>query len=75
MDLTLLVRVLRNTGIEKPLFGFDYKPLDGEISLGADVVRLKFFRNELYHSNGRKLNEQQYESMSKTLREVGLSTQ
>ncbi|XP_063400193.1 uncharacterized protein LOC134684814 [Mytilus trossulus] len=70
MDLTLLVRVLRNTEIEEPLFGFDCKPLDGEISFGADVVRLNFFRNELNHSIVRKLNKQQFESMSNTLKEV-----
>ncbi|CAC5410137.1 unnamed protein product [Mytilus coruscus] len=70
MDLTLLVRVLRNTGIEKPYFGFDNKPLDSENNFGADVVRLNYLRNDLYHSNDRKLNEQQYESMSKTLKEV-----
>lgn len=68
--MTLLVRVLRNIGLEAPYFGFDIEPLDAEISFAADVVRVNFLRNELSHSPVITLTEQQFENMSNTLIKV-----
>ncbi|CAC5379184.1 unnamed protein product [Mytilus coruscus] len=71
MDLTLMVCVLRNTGLEEPHSStFDCKPHEREISDGADVARLKFYRNELVHSKVKELNEQEFEEISQTLIKV-----
>lgn len=71
MDLTLMVLVLRNTGFPAPQSStFDKKPFEHEISDGADVARLKFYRNELTHSKVKELNEHQFKEISQTIIKV-----
>ena len=48
-DLTLLFLLLTNIcGITPPSSGWHTKPLPSDISLEANLARVKFFRNELY---------------------------
>ncbi|XP_063398031.1 uncharacterized protein LOC134682988 [Mytilus trossulus] len=71
MDLTLMVLVLRNTGLKQPhTSSFDKLPKEHEVSDGADVARLKFYRNELAHSRIKELNEQKFAEISRTIKKV-----
>lgn len=70
MDLTALVRVLRNTVLVEPLSGFRYYPPHYGISFGADVVRIHMSRNILSHTDFGKLKEEECENMSRMLIEV-----
>ncbi|XP_071121715.1 uncharacterized protein [Mytilus edulis] len=72
MDLTLMAFVLRITEkVAAPHSStFDDKPHEHEISDGADVARLKFFRNALVHAKVKELNEQEFNEISKTLKKV-----
>lgn len=71
MDLTTLVRVLRNTVLDEPLTGFGCLPQDSNISFAADVVRIIFTRNKLCHTDFGTLKDHECQNMSSTLIEVG----
>lgn len=72
MDLTLMVFVLRITERLKgpQSLTFDEIPDESEISDGADVARLKVYRNELTHAKVKELNEQEFKKNSQTLIKV-----
>lgn len=70
MDLTTLVRVLRNTVLDEPLTGFGCLPQDSDFSFAADVVRIIFTRNKLYHTDFGTLKDHECQNMSRTLIEV-----
>lgn len=65
-----MVCVLRNTGLKEPHSTFDCKPDESDGSVGADVARLKCYRNEFAHSKVQELDEQEFEEISQTLKEV-----
>lgn len=70
MDITLMVCVLRNTGFPAPHSTFDRKPHERDISEGADVARIKFYRNQLAHQIGKRLNDKDFGEISQALIEV-----
>ena len=56
-DITLLFALLRcMCGLTPPPTGWDVLPADTDESLGADLARLKFYRNKLYaHVEGGRM--------------------
>lgn len=70
MGLGLMLCVLQNTGLEAPHSTFGCKPHKCDISVGADVARIKFYRNEFAHTKNKELNEKEFEEISQTLIEV-----
>jgi hypothetical protein len=52
-DVTLLICLLRNIAeppIIKPVTGFDKLPQSHDTSEGADLARMKYYRNDIAHS-------------------------
>lgn len=71
MDLTLMVMMLRNTKvIVEPILDSDGNPMEEDLSLNADVVRLKNIRNQFAHTTVLELNGQEYEEITQRLIEV-----
>lgn len=58
-DTTLLVVLLRNIcGLAPPTSGWDNLPVAEDLSLEADIARLKYFRNEVYaHAETASVDE------------------
>ncbi|XP_061171672.1 ankyrin repeat domain-containing protein 17-like [Saccostrea echinata] len=57
-DVTLLILLLRYmTNVPAPATGFDKLPPQTDDSVGADLARIKHYRNIVAHSNNAKLSE------------------
>ncbi|XP_071122328.1 uncharacterized protein [Mytilus edulis] len=55
-DVTLMICLIRNlTSIIKPINGFDKLPLPVETTPGADLARIKWYRNQLAHHDSNKI--------------------
>ena len=78
-DITLLIVLLTNIcGLPPPRKGWFAKPSPGDKSLGANIIRLKFFRNELYgHVSSTSIDTPTFSSLwkkiSSTLVALGLN--
>lgn len=49
-DISLLFCLLRNIcGLSPPETGWDREPDSDDFSVGADIVRVRFFRNQFFH--------------------------
>jgi len=61
-DITLLFKLFRNIcGLSPPLSGWDTLPNITDHSLEADLVRIKFYRNEVYgHSNDMEISDAEF---------------
>ncbi|CAC5359723.1 unnamed protein product [Mytilus coruscus] len=60
-DISLMVCLLRNlTHIVSPSNGFDKLPANNEIHDGADLARIKHYRNYLFHGNRSTIPTQQF---------------
>lgn len=56
-DVTLMVTLLRNLTKQDPtLAGFDSLPATTKTSKGADLVRIKYYRNYLAHLDDSKVD-------------------
>ncbi|XP_062605992.1 uncharacterized protein LOC134267803 [Saccostrea cucullata] len=57
-DVTLLICLIRNMSpcTPAPAGGFDVLPNPSDVSTGADLVRIKFYRNKVAHSSDAKMN-------------------
>ncbi|CAC5362213.1 unnamed protein product [Mytilus coruscus] len=56
-DVTLMIALLRNlTTLSPPLRGFDCLPSTTETTPGADLARIKYYRNYMAHLNDVKLD-------------------
>lgn len=71
LDLTALVRVLKNTVLDEPLSGYGSYPKDDKTSFTDDVIRLVLTRNKLEHTGYRNLEDHECEKISHSLKEVG----
>lgn len=61
-DITLMICLLRNiSGIAPPFTGYDTLPSPTDISKGADLARIKHYRNEIAHSTDSKMLTQEFE--------------
>ncbi|CAG2235506.1 unnamed protein product [Mytilus edulis] len=55
-DVTLMICLIRNlTSIIQPINGFDRLPLPVETTPGADLARIKWYRNILAHHDSNKI--------------------
>ncbi|XP_062582487.1 uncharacterized protein LOC134244239 isoform X2 [Saccostrea cucullata] len=60
-DVTLLILLLRYmTNVPAPVTGFDKLPVQTDDSVGADLARIKHYRNLVSHSNNAKLTEEDF---------------
>ncbi|CAG2239300.1 unnamed protein product [Mytilus edulis] len=55
-DVTLMICLIRNlTSVTQPINGFDRLPLPVETTPGADLARIKWYRNILAHHDSNKM--------------------
>ncbi|XP_062566082.1 uncharacterized protein LOC134228439 [Saccostrea cucullata] len=62
-DVTLLILLLRYmTNVPAPVTGFEKLPVQTDDSVGADLARIKHYRNLVAHSNNAKLSEADFDN-------------
>lgn len=60
-DVTLMICLLRNfSPIVQPSNGFDRLPPASEISDGADLARIKSYRNKISHAEKDEISKQDF---------------
>ncbi|XP_062604984.1 uncharacterized protein LOC134266774 isoform X2 [Saccostrea cucullata] len=61
-DVTLLICLLRNMSpsTPAPAGGFDVLPNSSDVSTGADLARIKFYRNTVAHSSGARMTTNEF---------------
>ncbi|XP_062582489.1 E3 ubiquitin-protein ligase DZIP3-like [Saccostrea cucullata] len=60
-DVTTLILLLRYmTSVPAPVTGFDKLPSQSDNSVGADLARMKYYRNIVAHSKNAKLSEMEF---------------
>lgn len=70
-DITLMITLLRNlTNMNPPHSGFDILPTPNETTLGADLARIKYYRNYLAHLDEGKLESTEFNSSWEIISEV-----
>ena len=80
-DITLLTILLRNIcGLSSPAAGWNAMPSAGDTSISADILRIKFFRNQVYgHIASAQLDDTTFETLwqkiSKPLIKLGICQQ
>ena len=80
-DITLLTILLRNIcGLTSPAAGWNAMPSPGDTSISADILRIKFFRNQVYgHIASAQLDDTTFETLwqeiSKPLVKLGIRQQ
>lgn len=71
-DINLIVTLLRNlTDITPPLRGFDKLPADNDITPGADLARIKYYRNYLAHLDDAKVDTTYFNTAWVNISRVG----
>ena len=79
-DITLLTILLRNIcGLSSPTTGWNLMPPARDTSISADILRIKFFRNQVYHIASPQLDDAKFETLwkeiSKPLVNLGIPQQ
>ena len=79
-DITLLTILLRNIcGLSSPTTGWKVMPPAGDTSISADILRIKIFRNQVYHIASPQLDDTTFETLwkeiSKPLVNLGIPQQ
>ena len=80
-DITLLTILLRNIcGLSSPTAGWNVMPPVGDISISADILRIKLFRNQVCgHIASPQLDDAKFETLwqeiSKPLVKLGIPQQ
>ena len=71
-DITLLMVLLRNIcGLAAPVTGWDALPHSSDVSLEADIARVKFFRNTVFaHAENVSVDDATFSSHWKNIRET-----
>ncbi|CAG2252420.1 unnamed protein product [Mytilus edulis] len=63
-DITLMICLLRNmTNILQPTLGYDKLPPVTEVSDGADLARIKYYRNFMAHTEKDELSNEDFNTM------------
>ena len=75
-DISLTFRLLRTIcPLTPPLTGWDSLPNDSDHSLEADMVRIKFYRNEVYgHTKNLEIPDDQFDDLWREISESLLRT-
>ena len=69
-----MICLLRNLKkIAPPLHGFDKLPCKTEINDGADLARVKFYRNMISHSDTDTISTSDINNIWKDLKPVGIT--
>ncbi|XP_062567909.1 uncharacterized protein LOC134230148 [Saccostrea cucullata] len=72
-DTTLMICLLRNLKlVQEPTTGWDRLPPDSDNSLGANLTRIKVYRNKLSHPSKSRINENSFNKIWSSLK-VALS--
>ena len=67
-DITLLTILLRNIcGLSSPTTGWKVMPPAGDTSISADILRIKIFRNQVYHIASPQLDDTTFETLWKEI--------
>ncbi|VDI74343.1 Hypothetical predicted protein [Mytilus galloprovincialis] len=76
-DSTLIVCLLRNLPPREsaPVTGWDNLPLPGDTSKGADLARIKWYRNKLVHTNDGNIVVNRFQSVLGRFRRYMLNIQ
>ena len=71
-DITLLMVLFRNIcGLVAPASGWDALPTASDVSLEADIARLKYFRNTVFaHAEHASVDDETFSSHWKDIREI-----
>ena len=71
-DITLLMVLLRNIcGLAAPATGWDAVPAATDVSLEADIARIKYFRNTVYaHADQASVNDATFSSHWNSIRDI-----
>ena len=71
-DISLTFRLLRTIcPLTPPLTGWDSLPNDSDHSLEADMVRIKFYRNEVYgHTKNLEIPDDQFDDLWRQMSEA-----
>lgn len=73
-DTALMICLLRNLKkIAPPLAGFDKLPQTTEINHGADLARVKFYRNMISHPDKDTISTSDFNNIWKDLAQVGMT--
>lgn len=71
-DLSLLITLLRrDLKVEPPKKGFDVLPSTEDISDGAQIATIKYYRNELAHASDTNMSEHMFDDCWSNLENVG----
>lgn len=72
-DINLMITLLRNlTNMYPPNGGFDCLPTQNETTPGADLARIKYYRNYLAHLNEGRVECSELNSAWKIIYEVSI---
>lgn len=72
-DITLMITLLRNlTNMYPPHGGFDCLPTQNETTPGADLGRMKYYRNYLAHLDEGKVLCSEFNSAWEIISEVSI---
>lgn len=73
-DITLMICLLRSLSfVQPPTSGWDKLPPVGENSLGANLARIKFYRNTLCHTSKNKINDKTFKRIWSCLTHVSFN--
>lgn len=71
-DITLTFRLLRTIcNLTKPLTGWNTLPNSTDLSLEAELVRIKYYRNHVYgHNQTMEINDSEFDNLWKEISEA-----
>ena len=70
-DVTLFTILFRNIcGMSAPAAGWDALPPDSDTSIAADIARIKFYRNEVYHRTSTEIDDSEFEILWEKISKV-----
>ncbi|XP_062595682.1 E3 ubiquitin-protein ligase DZIP3-like, partial [Saccostrea cucullata] len=70
-DITLMICLLRNLKlVQEPITGWDRLPPDSDNSLGANLTRIKVYRNILSHPSKSRVNETSFNKIWSSLKQA-----
>ena len=73
-DITLMICILRNFNlVQAPSSGWDILPQSSDNSLGANLARIKYYRNYVSHSSDFETDVNTFRDYWATLKRVSLT--
>ena len=70
-DITLFTILFRNIcGLSAPAAGWNALPPDSDTSIAADIARIKFYRNKVYHRTSTEIDDSEFEILWEKISKV-----